>query len=420
MRSSLPPLLVLSLLPLAACSEKAGHNGGDGEDKTFLRADTVQVTSPANGETVESPFILTFDAGKNVDHVQLSADGAQVATADVGDGEITVTLTDGLHDLELAGFAADGAPLSAHDLSIRVAAAGDPWVTIQSPADGSNVYNPVAFVVDGSDDLADIQIYVDGDPLGSVDENGLLTVQVPGEGEAHLVEARGYDSDGKHRVSQGITLTLEEGTAPQSSDYNAVVLDILAGYPTDGTHDYYWPDDGDGWYGTTRDVRYRGQLVAEGDPEGRCYCVGLTWEVMMRAFDEVDASTGGDGTLNGLSVGELSEFRVDWFVRELYGDGVVTALENYGVGEQVTSWDDVQAGDFVQFWRNSGSGHSVIFVDWETDSGGDIDGFRYWSTQSGTDGIGYNSEYFGTSGSSVDASTFFVARAAMPQDWVSY
>lgn len=414
-------VILCGLVVLAGCTgDKTGqqkHPGGD-EDATFLRADTVQVTSPTNGETVESPFVLTFDAGRNVDHVVLSVDGATMETAEVADGEMTVTLGDGLHDLELAGFDSAEAALSTHTLQIRVAAAGSSWVTIQSPSQGDHVYNPVPFVVGGSDDMAAIELFVDGGSIGTVNADGVLSADIPGEG-SHFLEARGYTSDGHMRASDSLTLTVEAGTAPQSSGFNAVVLDLLESYPTDGTNQYYWPEDS-GWYGTTRDVEYRDQVVAEGDPEGRCYCVGLTWEVMMRSFDSVDRSTGGDGTLNGMSVTQLNEFRVDWFVRDLYGDGVVTALESYGIGEQVTSWNDVQPGDFVQFWRNSGSGHSVIFIDWELDSGGNIDGFQYWSTQSSTDGINYNSEYFGSSGSSVDASYFFVARAAMPGEWTGY
>ncbi len=419
MNGRITACLVLVLAGCGSGGKSEKKHGDDGEDATFLRADTVQVTSPTNGETVESPFVLSFEAGKNVDHVALSVDGVEYDSTQVAAGELTVTLDDGLHDLELAGFDADDGALSTHTLQVRVAEAGASWVTIQSPSQGDHVYNPVPFVIAASDDLVDLEIYVDGSSIGTVDANGLLSADIPGEGEAHFVEARGYTSDGHMRGSDSITLTVEQGSAPEGSGFNAVVLDILESYATDGSHDYYWPE-GDDWYGTTRDVEYRDQLVAEGDPEGRCYCVGLTWEVMMRAFESVDASTGGDGTLNGMSVSELNEFRVDWFVRDLYGDGVVTAVENYGIGEQVTSWSDVQPGDFIQFWRNSGSGHSVIFIDWERDADGDIEGFEYWSTQSSTDGIDYNSEYFGSSGSSVDASHFFVARAAMPADWTGW
>ena len=144
-------------------------------------------------------------------------------------------------------------------------------------------------------------------------------------------------------------------TAPTSGDLGALVQALLAEYPTDGTNDYWWPTDSD-WAGTTRDVWYRGALVAEGDPYGRCYCVGLTWEVCMRAFLAADLASGGDGTLNGLTVADLEEFQTDWYVRQLLGAGASDALENYGIGWRVASFSDVKPGDFVQLWRNNGNG----------------------------------------------------------------
>ena len=66
-----------------------------------------------------------------------------------------------------------------------------------------------------------------------------------------------------------------------------------------------------------------------------------------------------------LLVDDLDDFRVDWYVRELMGSGVVEAVENYGIGERITYWEDIQAGDFLQFWRNNGSGHNNIFIEWK-------------------------------------------------------
>jgi hypothetical protein len=71
----------------------------------------------------------------------------------------------------------------------------------------------------------------------------------------------------------------------------------------------------------------------------------------------------------------------------------------------------------LQFWRHSGSGHNNIFIDWETDGDGTIIGVTYWSTQGSTDGVDYNTEYFGTSGSRIDPNSFFAGRARMPVDW---
>ena len=47
----------------------------------------------------------------------------------------------------------------------------------------------------------------------------------------------------------------------------------------------------------------------------------------------------------------------------------------------------------------------------------EIIGIQYWSTQSGTDGIGAQSEYFGSSGSYIHPSYLFVGRVRMPVDW---
>ena len=140
----------------------------------------------------------------------------------------------------------------------------------------------------------------------------------------------------------------------------------------------------------------------------------------MKAWSEVDSDFIGDGSINGMTLYDLTEFRIDWYVRDLFGSGPADAAENYGVGELVTDWDDVQSGDFLQFWRNSGSGHNAIFIDWEWDSDGNRIGFLYWSTQNSTDGIGYNSEYFGSNGSTVNAQYFFPTRIYTPDYWLPW
>lgn len=403
------------LLLLACAPEVPPSDGAE-----LRRAESVHVVAPTNGETVESPFVVTFEAGRDVARVRLTADDAEVAASDVADrgGELVVTLDAGAWALALVGEDDDGAELARHTLTVRVAEPDDAWVTITSPADGAEVPNPVTFAVEASDDVDRVELLADDWSIGDVGDDGLLTYTFTGTGYARQIEARAWTGEALV-ATHTISLTVEPGSAPDASDFNDTLMAWLASYPTDGTHDYYWPDDAD-WYGTTRDIWYLDTLVAEGDPEGRCYCVGLTWELMMRAFDEVDRETGGDGSLNGMSVSDLSSFRTDWFVRDLWGDGVVTAMESYGLGDEVTDPADLRPGDILQFWRHSGSGHSVVFIDWELDGDGDIIGIRYWSTQGSTDGIGYNEEYFGTSGSTIDPSHFFAARARMPEDWTAW
>ena len=79
--------------------------------------------------------------------------------------------------------------------------------------------------------------------------------------------------------------------------------------------------------------------------------------------------------------------------------------------------EEVRPGDFLQFWRNSGSGHSSVFIDWERDATGTIEGVWYWSTQGSTDGIGYNLEYFGSGESDLDPAHFHAARITSPDRW---
>jgi hypothetical protein len=404
-------------LLLACAPDEPPAGTGDG----FTRHTAVRVLSPTNGETVESPFVVRFEAGGDVASVQLLADGGTVVQPEAvvdGAGELVVELAEGSWELALVGLGDDGAEVSEKTLTVRVAEAGDAWVTITSPSDGANVTNPVTFAVEASDGVDRVSLLADGWPIGDVAPGGTLTYEFSGTGYDRAITAEAYA--GEELVgTDTISITVEPGTEPVASSFNEVVMRYLETYPTDGTNDYYWPEGTD-WYGTTRDLYYLDTLVAEGDPYGRCYCVGLTWEVFMRAFEEVDRTTGGDGSLNGMSVDDLDTFRVDWFVREVDGDGAGEAFDHFGLGESVTDLEDAQPGDFVQFWRHSGSGHNNIFVEWVRGDDGEIEGITYWSTQGSTDGISYNTEYLGASGSTIDRQYLYLSRAWMPEDWIAW
>jgi hypothetical protein len=410
------------LFLLMACAEapdgkKVAESGRADE---FGGATAVRVESPTNGETVATSFVLHYRAGRDVAAIGLAAEGATVVNLTPlagSEGELAVTLAEGKVELVLAGYDADGGWLSEDKLTVRVSD-GEEWVSITSPANGANVANPVTFTVASGSGITSVDLLADGWPIGTVDTTGdgegQLTYSFSGTGYAREITAQA----GEGAASDTLTLTVEPEETPAVSDFNALVMKYLETYPTDGTNGYYWPAGSD-WMGTTRDIWYQDVLVAEGDPEGRCFCVGLTWEVYMRAWEEVDRTTGGDGDINGLSVDDLYTFRVDWFVRELDGAGPSVAMENYGVGEEITDPAKLLPGDFLQFWRHSGSGHNVIFVDW-VKQGGEIVGVDYWSTQGSTDGVAYNTEYFGASGSSIDPNLVFAGRGHMPVDWVGW
>lgn len=419
-------ILLASFSLLVACSgdDKGGNTvrgpaeEAPGED--FLKSTDVRLTSPTRGAAITPSTTVSWESGADVASVALEVDDTIVwgPEATSGEGSTEIELEGGRRSLTLYGYDEDGFQLSRYTIAVRVSDEGETWVSIVSPSDGATVSNPVTFVVEASDDVEAVRLEADGWELGTVAPGELLTYEFSGTGYEREVSALGLVGEGVV-ADDAIALTVDPGTTPEASNFNDLVLNLLEGYPTDGTHDYYWPTGGD-WYGVTQDITYLGEVVAEGDPAGRCYCVGLTWEVYMRAFEEADAMTGGDGSLNGLDVDDLTDFRIDWFVRDLWGDGEGVALENYGLGDRVTRWADLQPGDFIQFWRYSGSGHSVIFLDWETDSDGDITGIYYWSTQSSTDGIHTNSEYFGSGGSSIDPSYFYAARGRMPEDWEAW
>lgn len=200
----------------------------------------------------------------------------------------------------------------------------------------------------------------------------------------------------------------QEQTLVPESDFNRYVVDMLQSYPTDGTHQYYWPTQGD-WKGVTRDLHYRDALFARGDTYGRCYCCGITFEVFFRAYEKYCRDKGWPFIIKDFDSAGLNRFLRQWFG----SDGNLTTLQNAivsnGLGKAV-SHNDAQRGDFVQLWRHSGSGHSVIFWEWAKNNNGQVIGFRYWSTQKSTNGIGYNTEYFGSSGSTLDVNRLYIAR----------
>jgi hypothetical protein len=86
-------------------------------------------------------------------------------------------------------------------------------------------------------------------------------------------------------------------------------------------------------------------------------------------------------------------------------------MQNLGLGREVDPLD-AKPGDFVVFHRTSGIGHSVVFLEWVRHDGVVV-GFRYRSSQIGTDGVGDVDEYFTTSrykGATVNPNQFFVGR----------
>src|SRR5690606_21239996 len=89
-------------------------------------------------------------------------------------------------------------------------------------------------------------------------------------------------------------------------------------------------------------------------------------------------------------------FQKEWYgavdAPEMREKQCALAVGNLGIGHQV-SMDEAEPGDFAQLWRGRG-GHSVVFLGWILDEAGEKTGLKYRSSQTSTDGIGNNIEYF--------------------------
>ena len=143
--------------------------------------------------------------------------------------------------------------------------------------------------------------------------------------------------------------------------------------------------------GHFEDVFLQGEKVMDGEPEQRTYCCGLTLEVFTRAYDRwLEAHPDAAPRV---SAETWRDFQHQWFVPEMWGSGPSAALDANGLGRTITP-EEALPGDFVQLWRVNEKGHSVIFLDWVRDDGGEITGILYWSTQKGTQGISPRVELF--------------------------
>jgi hypothetical protein len=199
--------------------------------------------------------------------------------------------------------------------------------------------------------------------------------------------------------------------------FNEHIINIIDDYENDGSYPYSWVS---GYKGVSRDLYYHGEKIANANPDSShsTYCCGLTFEVYFRSIMEYNKGQGYPQDLNGMKVEDFDDFISLWFVQEVKGDGPGLALEAYGLGQKIEKMKDVKKGDFVQIWRTSGSGHSVIFINWTVNEEGDTTGMRYWSTQPGTNGANYNTEYFSGFGGKVDRSVTHYSRAFAPEDFI--
>ncbi len=167
---------------------------------------------------------------------------------------------------------------------------------------------------------------------------------------------------------------------PGAHALNAHILDIAHSYGFGSGHAYVWNPKAH-TDGTSREIRYQDTLVTTASADGSVHCSGLTFEVWWQAVERV-------GAPHWLSAADLLSLKEIWYVRSADRRGPVAALSASGLGVALPNLEAMRPGDIVQIWRNSGKGHSAIFLAHRRRPDGTARGLAFWSAQSSSEGIG--------------------------------
>ncbi|MEM1444968.1 MAG: hypothetical protein AAGF84_02860 [Planctomycetota bacterium] len=183
-------------------------------------------------------------------------------------------------------------------------------------------------------------------------------------------------------VNVPLAFAQDTGEASDPETANATVLEVINEMPAGGG--YVWKSTG-----VPDDVMHQDRVVLAKTTADGTYCSGVTFATV------VEAATR-EGLLDDVPFDRVKQFQRDWYgTHDAAAETqCVYAMEQLGIGKAVRP-RDAQPGDFVQYWRGGGSGHSVVFIDWVIDAdASEPVGLTYWSSQTATDGIGMNVEYF--------------------------
>ncbi len=273
-----------------------------------------------------------------------------------------------------------------------------PAVMMLSPTEGEVEPNPVTFEfqVFGDGEIVSVEFFCDDWPLQDepipVDVGvHTHTYSFSGVNMDRTVELLGYDASGAEVDSDTVTFFPAEGLLDDEPGFNGYIVDAIndwSTYPKNGTYPYCWSyygdECGDMW-GMIWGTYYLDQEVFEGGLD--CFCTGHTLEVFFDAYERWQAANGVDieETFGGLSMNSLD---VGDFYQYWQGFGVTNyasaadALESAGIGTNLyeEDWDDAMTGDLLNLSRDTGTGHSVFFVDWVWD-GVHRAGLRYYGCQ---------------------------------------
>lgn len=201
-------------------------------------------------------------------------------------------------------------------------------------------------------------------------------------------------------------LTVIFSLAIMPANLNPVLLEVAAEYPSDGSYGQLPRSEWDTSLGLSADLYYAGKLKYRGDPQKRSYCSGLMFEIYLEACKR---SAGDDEViLKSVPEGYFHHFRKDFYGVDGNEQTLVRAISDRGLGKRIRRLSNAKPGDLVQFWRNNGTGHAVLFLDCA---------FRdrlpseitYWSVQFG--GVRIMKEKIGNGEQDIDLSRIFIVRA---------
>jgi hypothetical protein len=156
------------------------------------------------------------------------------------------------------------------------------------------------------------------------------------------------------------------------------VIDFIKTVPLGGG--YTW-DASKPTSGSPKAIIYKGEVILQKDTA--TYCCGLTFWVWFELY----------GQHIDIAVSEMKKVQQLWYCARGNRPGcqdALIAINQWAFGAKPKPEhlidSDIEPGDFLQLWRNSGSGHSVVYT------GKNETHLFYWSTQPKTQGVGYRSE----------------------------
>lgn len=205
------------------------------------------------------------------------------------------------------------------------------------------------------------------------------------------------------------------------STLNQYVVKATESYQ-DGPYPYLLNADYANYNGVTKDIKYHNRILLRANPhdDRSSYCVGITFEVLFDAMSARNRELGlPTDYFNGMQFKDLQDFVLDWYAAkgQKEASNIGVAVERYGIGQRVSNLEAALPGDFIDFTRANGSGHTAVFLEWLREDGRII-GIKYWSSQTSTNGIGVQTEYFarpnaeGSGNRNVVQASIIVARIA--------